>query len=109
MIFSIKDSTSSTTPVSAASGGYLARPSNIYAESQAEAITPTLSVEEPVSKPQATAGNEQDELLELQMQIGGKGRHSSGGYAVSRSGSVTFVPPRLRILPMAGRNRRAKT
>src|SRR4029077_18174815 len=29
----------STTPVSAASGGYLARPSNIYAESKAEVYT----------------------------------------------------------------------
>jgi cell division protein FtsZ len=69
LIFSIKDSTSSTTPVSAASGGYLARPSNIYAEAKAGAITPIISAEEPVSKPQVTAGNEEDELLELQMQI----------------------------------------
>ena len=38
----------STTPVSAASGGYLARPSNIYAESQAEVFTSMPSAEEPV-------------------------------------------------------------
>ena len=45
----IKDS---TTPVPAASGGYLARPSNIYAETQAGVFTPKLSAEEPVpSKP----------------------------------------------------------
>ncbi len=47
----IKDS---TTPVSAASGGYLARPSNIYAES-----TPSQDV----------ASSEEDELLNLQMQV----------------------------------------
>ena len=36
------------TPVSAASGGYLARPSNIYAESKAEVSTSMPSAEEPV-------------------------------------------------------------
>src|SRR6185295_13884354 len=44
-----KDSTS-TTPVSAASGGYLARPSNIYAESKTEVFTSKTSAEEPVSQ-----------------------------------------------------------
>ncbi|MBK8952316.1 MAG: cell division protein FtsZ [Chitinophagaceae bacterium] len=50
LIFSIReDSTASgTTPVSAASGGYLARPSNIYAEVKAEAVASKTSVEEPV-------------------------------------------------------------
>ena len=68
MIGSMKDSTSSTvSPVSAASGGYLARPSNIYAESKPGAITPITSAEEPV--PSALASNEEEELLELQMQI----------------------------------------
>lgn len=70
LIFSIKDSangTVGTTPVSAASGGYLARPSNIYAESKPEANTSTNSAEKPV--PITTASNEQEELLELQMQI----------------------------------------
>ncbi len=66
LILSIKDSTS-TTPVSAASGGYLARPSNIYAESKPEVVTSTTSAEEPV--PSVFASNEQEELLELQMQI----------------------------------------
>ncbi len=66
LIGSVKDSTS-TTPVSAASGGYLARPSNIYAESKPEVVTSNTSVEEPV--PSALASNEQEELLELQMQI----------------------------------------
>ena len=42
---STKDNAS---PASAASGGYLARPSNIYAESKAEVSTSMLSAEEPV-------------------------------------------------------------
>jgi cell division protein FtsZ len=67
LILSTKDSTSSTTPLPAAAGGYLARPSNIYAESKPGANTPTTSAEEPV--PFTTATNAQDELLELQMQI----------------------------------------
>lgn len=37
-----------STPVSAASGGYLARPSNIYAETQAQVSTSLPSAEEPV-------------------------------------------------------------
>jgi cell division protein FtsZ len=52
----------------AASGGYLARPSNIYAESKPGNYVPTTSAEEPVPL-QKTASNEQDELLDLQMQI----------------------------------------
>ena len=68
LIGSMKDSTSSTTiPVSAASGGYLARPSNIYAESKPEVVTSKTSAEEPV--PLKPASNEQEELLGLQMQI----------------------------------------
>jgi cell division protein FtsZ len=43
----IKDN---STPVSAASGGYLARPSNIYAETQAQVSTSLPSAEEPVSQ-----------------------------------------------------------
>ena len=62
----MKDSTS-TSPVSAASGGYLARPSNIYAESKPEVVTSTTSAEKPV--PSALASNEEEELLELQMLI----------------------------------------
>jgi cell division protein FtsZ len=57
----------STTPVSAASGGYLARPSNIYAESKAEVYTSKPSAEEPV--PSNAAAKEEEELLDLQMQI----------------------------------------
>ena len=64
LIVSIKDS----NPVSAASGGYLARPSNIYAESQAEEITSMRSAEKPVPAP-VSASNEEDELLDLQMQL----------------------------------------
>jgi len=61
-----KDSVN-TTPVSAASGGYLARPSNIYAESKAEVYTSKPSAEEPV--PSNAAAKEEEELLDLQMQI----------------------------------------
>jgi len=67
MILSIKDSTS-TSPVSAASGGYLARPSNIYAESKPEVVTSITSAEEPVSS-QHVASEEEEELLDLQMQL----------------------------------------
>jgi cell division protein FtsZ len=75
LIFSIKDNASSHSgnaealPVSAASGGYLARPSNIYSEATPGATTPITSVEEPVPAPQATASSEEDELLDMQMQI----------------------------------------
>jgi cell division protein FtsZ len=68
LILSIKDSTSTNSPVSAAAGGYLARPSNIYAESQAEGSPSTRSAEEPVP-PHNLASKEEDDLLELQMQM----------------------------------------
>lgn len=68
LALSIKDSTSSTSPVSAASGGYLARPSNIYAESKPEVVTSKTSAEEPVPSGNA-ASKEQEELLDLQMQL----------------------------------------
>jgi len=59
---------SSTTPVSAASGGYLARPSNIYAESKAEVFTSTPSAEEPV--PQNESKHESEEILcDMQMVV----------------------------------------
>ena len=67
MILSIKDSTSAT-PVSAASGGYLARPSNIYAESKTEVVTSKTSAEEPVPL-KDIASQEEEDLLALQMQI----------------------------------------
>ncbi|MBI5372539.1 MAG: cell division protein FtsZ [Sphingobacteriales bacterium] len=69
LILSLKDSTSSTSPVSAASGGYLARPSNIYAETKTEAITSKISAEEPVPSAKKPASEEQEELLDLQMQL----------------------------------------
>jgi len=56
----------STTPVSAASGGYLARPSNIYAESKAEVFTSTPSAEEPVSQKEPVHGGEES-LCDMQM------------------------------------------
>ncbi len=54
-----------TAPVSAASGGYLARPSNIYAESKPEEITSITSAEKPISHipPQ----QEEEFLPELQL------------------------------------------
>ena len=56
----------STTPVSAASGGYLARPSNIYAESKTEVFTSKTSAEEPVSQTSTTHESKED-LCEMQM------------------------------------------
>ena len=56
----------STTPVSAASGGYLARPSNIYAESKTEVSTSKTSAEEPVSQTNTTHESKED-LCEMQM------------------------------------------
>ncbi len=57
-----------TNPVAAAAGGYLARPSNIYAEAKTEEITSIPSAEEPVSSTTA-ASSEEEELLDLQMQL----------------------------------------
>ena len=54
--------------MSAASGGYLARPSNIYAESKAEVSTSKPSDEEPAPS-HHVASSEEEELLDLQMQI----------------------------------------
>ena len=58
----------STPPVSAASGGYLARPSNIYAESQAEVFTSMPSAEEPVSQKEPTHISEES-LCDMQMVV----------------------------------------
>jgi cell division protein FtsZ len=58
----------SNTPLPAAAGGYLARPSNIYAEPKSEAHASIISAEEPVL-PRSFASKEQDDLLDLQMQI----------------------------------------
>ena len=55
------------SPVVTASGGYLARPSNIYAESKAEVTTSKPSAEEPVSP--NLAAKEEEELFDLQMQL----------------------------------------
>jgi cell division protein FtsZ len=52
--------------VSAASGGYLARPSNIYAESKAEVFTSMPSAEEPVSEKQPSHTSEES-LCDMQM------------------------------------------
>jgi cell division protein FtsZ len=57
----------STTALPAASGGYLARPSNIYAESKPEVNTSNTSAEKPV--PSSFAAKEEEELLDLQMQL----------------------------------------
>ena len=61
----IKDTTS---PLPAASGGYLARPSNIYTESKTEVYTSITSAEEPIPLPD-NASSEEDNLLDLQMQL----------------------------------------
>ncbi len=58
----------SNTPVPAASGGYLARPSNIYAEPKTEVDTSITSAEEPVPSTNI-ASREEEELLDLQMQL----------------------------------------
>jgi cell division protein FtsZ len=58
----------STTPVSAASGGYLARPSNIYAESKAEVFTSMPSAEEPVPQKEPTHSGEES-LCDMQMVV----------------------------------------
>lgn len=60
-----KETKNSTNPVSAASGGYLARPSNIYTESQAGVSTPTPSAEEPVSS--TPPMNEEQELFDMKL------------------------------------------
>jgi cell division protein FtsZ len=68
LILSMKDSTSTGHPLPAAAGGYLARPSNIYAEVKAEVNTSMSSAEEPVPS-KNIASEEEEELLDLQMQI----------------------------------------
>ncbi|MDP9229747.1 MAG: cell division protein FtsZ [Bacteroidota bacterium] len=55
------------SPVPAASGGYLARPSNIYAETQAEVFTSMPSAEEPLPAP--VAKQYEDEFPELQLTV----------------------------------------
>jgi cell division protein FtsZ len=55
-----------STPASAASGGYLARPSNIYAESKPEVST-SKPAEEPVPKPGAKV--EDPETFDMQLVI----------------------------------------
>jgi cell division protein FtsZ len=67
LTLSIKNRTE-TNPLSSASGGYLTRPSNIYAESKPEEISSITFAEEPVSSQPAVV-NEQEELLDLQMQL----------------------------------------
>ncbi len=63
-----KDSTSTSSPMPAAPGGYqLARPSNIYAEPGTEADASMPSAEKPVSTP--VAANPLDEPIDMQMQL----------------------------------------
>ena len=61
-----KETKNSTTLVSAASGGYLARPSNIYAETQAGVFTPMPSAEEPVPQNEPTHTSEES-LCDMQL------------------------------------------
>jgi cell division protein FtsZ len=62
---SVKNIFEITAPVSAASGGYLARPANIYADTKAEEITSSKSAEKPHSH--IPPHKEEDTLPELQM------------------------------------------
>ena len=63
-----KDSTSTSSPMPAAPGGYqLARPSNIYAEPGTEADASMPSAEKPVST--SVAANPLDEPIDMQMQL----------------------------------------
>ncbi|MGZ5286994.1 MAG: hypothetical protein ACXWB9_07415, partial [Flavisolibacter sp.] len=55
-----------TSPASAVSGGYLARPSNIYAESKPEVST-SKPVEEPVPAPVAKVDD--TEIIDMQLVI----------------------------------------
>lgn len=59
-----EDPARNTAPV--ASGGYLSRPSNIYAEAKKEMAAPPPPAEKPAAP---VAGGEEEELLELQMQL----------------------------------------
>lgn len=61
-----KAAASNELPASAASGGYLARPSNIYAESKLEAST-SMPAEKPVPEPFATAA--EMDLPDMQLVI----------------------------------------
>src|SRR4030095_8923130 len=58
----------STSPVSAASGGYLARPSNIYAESQAEVFTSMPSADDTVPQDEPVHTSEES-LCDIQMGV----------------------------------------
>jgi cell division protein FtsZ len=60
------DFKNSNTPLPAASGGYLARPSNIYAESKAEVSTSMPSAEEPVPVPVA---NKEEDPFHMQLVV----------------------------------------
>jgi cell division protein FtsZ len=62
-----KQHNSQDSLTSAASGGYLARPSNIYAESQTEVNASKTSVEEPVPVP--VAKQNEDEVFEMQLVV----------------------------------------
>lgn len=61
-----KNITKSSSPAPAVSGGYLARPSNIYAEPKAEADA-SMPAEEPV--PNHIAANDKEDTPDLQMQL----------------------------------------
>jgi cell division protein FtsZ len=58
----------SNTQQPAAAGGYLARPSNIYAESKTEVIPSKPTAEEPVPSPIVAAKADED-ISDLQMQL----------------------------------------
>ena len=67
LLYTEKNSTG-VSSVPAAAGGYLARPSNIYAETKAAEIPSIPSAEKPVPQP-SVSSMEQEELLDIQMQL----------------------------------------
>lgn len=84
---SIKDS---NDPMPAASGGYLARPSNIYAEVKAEAATSKPSVEEPV--PSRVDAKEEQELIDLQLQLVERDDIPAADVPMAHQALPPFVP-----------------
>lgn len=91
-------SKNSAPPVSITSGGYLARPSNIYAESKPEADASIPSAEEPVSS--HIAAKSGDETPDLQMQLVEKDDIPAAEQPMAQQ-AQTPLPPEAYDPPMA--------
>ncbi|RYZ22397.1 MAG: cell division protein FtsZ [Chitinophagaceae bacterium] len=74
-------------PTSAAAGGYLARPSNIYAESKPDVSTPT-SAGKPVAGP--AASNEEEETFQMHLVI--RNEQKAADEAVSQQAHMPNKP-----------------